>query len=75
MAKAYTERVVAMSTVDFETIGSLAIVTINRAHTRNAIDRPTAEGLADGFRRFDRDDSLEVAILTGAGGRFDQPIG
>jgi enoyl-CoA hydratase/carnithine racemase len=47
MAKAYTERVVAMSTVDFETIGSLAIVTINRAHTRNAIDRPTAEGLAD----------------------------
>lgn len=59
-----------MGTVNFETEGSLAIVTINRVQARNAIDRPTAEALAEAFRRFDREDSLAVAILTGAGGCF-----
>lgn len=64
------DRRVRMTTVNFETEGSLAIVKINRAHARNAIDRPTAEGLAEAFRRFDREDSLAVGILTGAGGCF-----
>ncbi|MGA7761303.1 MAG: crotonase/enoyl-CoA hydratase family protein, partial [Candidatus Binataceae bacterium] len=37
---------------------------------RNAVDRPTAEALAEAFRRFEREDGLAVAILTGAGGCF-----
>jgi enoyl-CoA hydratase len=37
---------------------------------RNAVDGPTAAALADAFRRFDADDALAVAILTGAGGSF-----
>ncbi len=59
-----------MSAVNFETEGSLAIVTLNRPDVRNAVDRPTAEALAEAFRRFEREDGLAVAILTGAGGCF-----
>jgi enoyl-CoA hydratase len=50
--------------------GPVTIVTINRPEVRNAVDRPTAELLADAFRRFDADDDHDVAILTGAGGTF-----
>ncbi len=49
---------------------SIAIVTINRPEVRNAVDVETAGALADVFRAFDRDDSLHVAVLTGAGGTF-----
>lgn len=37
---------------------------------RNAVDPPTAEALFDAFSRFDADDALAVAVLTGAGGTF-----
>src|SRR5712671_3861889 len=59
-----------MRVVNFETEGPLAIVTLNRPDVRNAIDRPTAEALAEAFRRFEREDGLAVAILTGAGNCF-----
>src|SRR5271154_6718911 len=59
-----------MGLVNFELQESLAIITINRPEVRNAIDRPTAEELAAAFRRFDADDRLAVAILTGAEGCF-----
>jgi enoyl-CoA hydratase len=59
-----------MSLVEFATEAEIAIVTINRPEARNAVDRPTAAALADAFRRFDADDSLSVAILTGASGTF-----
>ncbi len=50
--------------------GPIAVVTIDRPDVRNAIDRHTAELLADTFRTFDRDDSLSVAVLTGSSGTF-----
>jgi enoyl-CoA hydratase len=56
--------------VHFEARGSLAVVTLDRPEVANAIDRPTAAQLADAFRRFDGEDSLHVAVLTGAGGSF-----
>ena len=59
-----------MSTVQWETDGPVAIVTIDRPEVRNAVDGPTAEALATAFRRFDADESLAVAVLTGAGGTF-----
>ena len=34
------------------------------------MDPPTADALFDAFQRFDADDSLAVAVLTGAGGNF-----
>jgi enoyl-CoA hydratase len=59
-----------MSGVRYETDGPLAVVTIDRPEVRNAVDRPTAEALADAFRRFDADPERAVAVLTGAGGSF-----
>jgi len=59
-----------MSTVRFETDGPVAIVTIDRPAVRNCVDGPTATALADAFRRFEGDDALLTAVLTGAGGCF-----
>ena len=50
--------------------GAVFIVTIDRPEVRNAVDGPTAALLADAFREFDADNSLAVAILTGANGTF-----
>ncbi len=46
------------------------VVTINRPEARNAVNRATAQALADAFRSFDADDRLSVAVLTGAEGTF-----
>lgn len=46
------------------------VVTIDRPDVRNAVDRDTAQALADAFRDFESDDHARVAILTGAGGAF-----
>ena len=59
-----------MDTVRFETDGPVAIVTIDRPAVRNCVDGPTATALADAFRRFEDDDALLSAVLTGAGGCF-----
>src|SRR5512143_2838716 len=56
--------------VRYETDGPVAVVTLDRPQAANAVDRPTADALADAFRRFDADDALAVAVLTGAGGKF-----
>jgi enoyl-CoA hydratase len=56
--------------VEFSTAERIAIVTINRPALRNAIDAPTAAALAAAFRQFEDDDTLDIAILTGAGGHF-----
>src|SRR5436190_6095725 len=59
-----------MSTVRIEHDGPVTIVTIDRPDVRNAVDRATAEALADAFRAFEDDGERDVAILTGAGGAF-----
>ena len=48
----------------------IVVITLDRPDVANAIDRPTAEALAAAFRRFEADDALAVAVLTGANGRF-----
>jgi enoyl-CoA hydratase len=57
-------------TVHYEADGSVVVITIDRLGVSNAIDRPTAQALADAMRRFDADPGLSVAVLTGAGGKF-----
>ena len=57
-------------TVHFDTDGPIAIVTLDRPEVRNAIDLPTATALADAMRRFSADESLLVAVITGANGTF-----
>jgi enoyl-CoA hydratase len=56
--------------VEFSRTDSIAIVTITRPEARNAVDAETAAALVDAFRRFDADESLAVAVLTGSGGNF-----
>lgn len=59
-----------MSNLEFETDGPVVVITIDRPEVRNAVDGPTAGALADAFRRFEAEDSLAVAVLTGRGGTF-----
>src|SRR5262245_1655431 len=59
-----------MSTVLYDTDGPIALITLDRPIVRNAVDRDTAEALADAFRRFDADDALSVAVLAGRDGTF-----
>ena len=56
--------------VHYEADEPLAIVTIDRPDVRNAVDRETAKALAAAFRTFEEDETLAVAILTGANGTF-----
>jgi len=56
--------------VEVEHDGPVVIVTIDRPEARNAVDRPTADALAQAFREFDNDDARSVAVLTGSGGCF-----
>ncbi|KAJ7197340.1 putative enoyl-CoA hydratase echA8 [Mycena rebaudengoi] len=48
----------------------ITIITLNRAHVRNAVNAATASLLAAAFRAFDADATQKVCILTGAGGAF-----
>jgi enoyl-CoA hydratase len=50
--------------------GRITIVSLNRAQARNAVDRATAQALADAFRRFDADPNADVAVLHGEHGSF-----
>ena len=50
--------------------GAVLIVTIDRPEVRNAVDGPTAVALFEAFDAFDSDDTLAVAVLTGANGTF-----
>ena len=54
--------------VTYERRGAAAVLTIDRPERRNAIDGPTAELLAEGYRSFVADDEARVLLLTGAGG-------
>ncbi|WP_232715146.1 crotonase/enoyl-CoA hydratase family protein [Gordonia metallireducens] len=50
--------------------GPVRIIGIDRPDRRNAVDRATADALADAFRRFEADESASVAVLYGKGGTF-----
>lgn len=56
--------------VTVEQSGPVTTVVLHRPDVRNAVDRPTAEKLADAFRTFEADDDAAVAVLWGAGGTF-----
>jgi enoyl-CoA hydratase len=45
-------------------------VSITRPEVRNAVDPDTASALKTAFERFDKADSVAVAVLTGVGGHF-----
>ena len=58
------------SSVLVERDRSITVVTINRPEARNAVNSSTARALVEVFQEFDRDDTSDVAILTGSQGTF-----
>jgi enoyl-CoA hydratase len=56
--------------VRYDDRGTVAVVTIDRQHRRNAIDGPTAAALLAALERFEADDEARVMVLTGAGDAF-----
>jgi enoyl-CoA hydratase len=46
------------------------VVTLNRPDARNAVNAAVAQGIADALDTLDRDDALQVGVLTGAGKGF-----
>jgi enoyl-CoA hydratase len=59
-----------MMTVKVEKNGPVTTVILNRPEVRNAVDRATAQALADAFREFEADDQALVGVLYGDHGTF-----
>ena len=57
-------------TIRVERADAVVTVLLDRPAVRNAVDRATAEALAEAFRAFEADDTLRVAVLAGAGEHF-----
>jgi enoyl-CoA hydratase len=56
--------------VRVERQGPVVTVILDRPTARNAVDRETAQALADAFRAFDADDTARVGVLWGDHGVF-----
>ena len=56
--------------VRVERAGPVTTVILDRPGAKNAVDRDTAQALADAFRAFDADDSARVGVLWGDHGTF-----
>jgi enoyl-CoA hydratase len=59
-----------VSGVRVEKNGPVTTVVLDRAERRNAVDRTTADALADAFRAFDGDADAKVGVLYGDHGTF-----
>ncbi len=53
-----------------EKSGPVTTVILSRPQQKNAVDRATAQALADAFRAYDADESAHCAVLWGEGGTF-----
>jgi len=56
--------------VRVERSGRVTTVILDRPAAKNAVDRDTAQALADAFRAFDADDEARVGVLYGDHGTF-----
>jgi enoyl-CoA hydratase len=56
--------------INVEKNGTVTTVILSRPEVRNAVDRATAEALAQAFREFEADDSALVGVLYGENGTF-----
>ncbi len=53
-----------------DTRGRVRLITLNRPEARNAVNPALARALCQAMLAFDADESVDVAVLTGAGGAF-----
>lgn len=56
-----------MSVVQYERVGNVAVVTLNRPEARNALSPEVLVRLDDAWREVAADDGVRVAVLTGSG--------
>src|SRR3984885_12587073 len=56
-----------LGSVDYETNGNIAILTLDEPGKLNALSVGIREGINAGLKRVDEDDSIRVAIITGKG--------
>jgi enoyl-CoA hydratase len=59
-----------MAHLETEQRGHVLVLTMNRPEAKNALSPEMLVGLADAWDAIDADDSIRVAVLTGAGGVF-----
>lgn len=52
--------------IDYEKIGNVAVITINRPEARNAVNTDVAQGIEGAIDQMEADDEVWVGILTGA---------
>lgn len=57
-------------TVDFETRGHVALITLARPEARNAINASVASGIEAALDRYESDETLWAAVLVGRGPVF-----
>lgn len=57
-------------TVSVEKDGPVTIIILSRPEVRNAVDRETAQELADAFCSFEIDKAARVAVFSGDQGQF-----
>ena len=65
-----TEASSASRAVRVEKRGPVTTIVLSRPAAKNAVDRATADALADAFRAFDADADAAVGVLFGEGGVF-----
>jgi len=56
--------------VDYEVIGRVAVLTINRPEARNAVNGAVAAAMEANLDRLEADDEVWVGVITGAGPVF-----
>jgi enoyl-CoA hydratase len=60
----------SQSHVIYEQMDNICVITMDKPEKRNAVDGPMGAELREAFQRFNADDTVRVAILTGAAGHF-----
>lgn len=55
--------------IRYDVTGAVVVITIDRPEAMNALDPEHNDALAAAFARYEEDDSLRAAVLTGAGGK------
>src|SRR5271156_2592976 len=56
--------------VKFEIDSGIAIITIDRPESRNAVDGETALAVSRAIKQINADQEIRVGVITGAGGNF-----
>lgn len=56
--------------VKLERQGSVFIISLNRPHKRNAINKEMVSALREAFHTFETDESAKIGVLYGIGGSF-----